>query len=131
MADPERRRRRLRHSPTGSGPVPEAGTGPTETGSGPTDAGTHRVTTRTARSPRSERDQRTALRPHGGTEEQDGERGLRGLVGAGSSQVRPAAALRIRDAARPTAADLAEAEANLVIIRRHWVPREGLPQQGR
>src|SRR5689334_8126342 len=39
------------------------------------------------------------------------ERGLRGLVGGGSSQVSVSAALRARDAARPTGADFAAAEA--------------------
>lgn len=50
------------------------------------------------------------------------ERGLRGLVGGGSSQVTPAAALRARDASRPRAEDLARAEADLVIVRRNWTP---------
>jgi hypothetical protein len=58
------------------------------------------------------------------------ERGLRGLVGGGSSQVSVAAALRARDAARPTEADLAAAEEELVIVRRGWVPREDLPPRG-
>ncbi|MEU8235107.1 hypothetical protein AB0C12_36415 [Actinoplanes sp. NPDC048967] len=56
------------------------------------------------------------------------ERGLRGLVGSGSSQVSVGAALRARDAARPTAEQLAEAEAELVIVRRNWMPREDLPR---
>jgi hypothetical protein len=55
------------------------------------------------------------------------ERGLRGLVGGGSSQVSVGAALRARDATRPTEADLTAAEAELVIVRRGWVPREDLP----
>jgi hypothetical protein len=59
------------------------------------------------------------------------ERGLRGLVGGGSSQVSVAAALRARDAARPTDADVATAETDLVIVRRGWVPREELPRPGR
>jgi len=59
------------------------------------------------------------------------ERGLRGLVGGGASQVSVAAALRARDAARPTDADLAAAEEELVIVRRGWVPREELPRPGR
>ena len=54
------------------------------------------------------------------------ERGLRGLVGGGASQVSVAAALRARDAARPTDADLAAADQDLVIVRRGWVPREEL-----
>lgn len=41
------------------------------------------------------------------------------------------AALRARDAARPTDADLAEAEARVVIIRRNWIPRDELPRTGR
>ena len=52
------------------------------------------------------------------------ERGLRGLVGGGSSQVSPTAALRARDAARPRPEDLARAEADLAIVRRNWSPRE-------
>jgi hypothetical protein len=32
------------------------------------------------------------------------------------------AALRARDATRPTEADLAAAESNLMIIRRGWTP---------
>jgi hypothetical protein len=64
-----------------------------------------------------------AVEPEGGFP----ERGLRGLIGGGASQVRPTAAMRARDSARPTAADLAWAEANLTIVRRHWTPREGSP----
>jgi hypothetical protein len=52
------------------------------------------------------------------------ERGLRGLVGGGSSQVSPTAALRARDASRPRPQDLARAEADLAIVRRNWAPRE-------
>jgi len=52
------------------------------------------------------------------------ERGLRGLVGGGSSQVSPAAALRARDAARARDEDLDRAERELIIIRRHWTPRD-------
>ncbi len=52
------------------------------------------------------------------------ERGLRNIVGGGSSQVTPSAALRARDAARPRPADLERAETELTIIRRHWTPRE-------
>lgn len=53
-----------------------------------------------------------------------GERGLRGLVGGGSSQVTPVAAMRARDASRPTPEDLARSDAELHIVRRHWVPRD-------
>ena len=50
------------------------------------------------------------------------ERGLRELVGAGSSQLGPVRAMRARDANRPTAADLAQAEEEVVLVRRHWKP---------
>lgn len=52
----------------------------------------------------------------------DAERGLRGIVGAGPSQVGVVGAMRARDAARPTPEDLAAAERELVIVRRHYVP---------
>jgi hypothetical protein len=59
------------------------------------------------------------------------ERGLRGLVGGGASQVSVSAAMRARDAARPSAQDLAAAERDLPIVRRGWVPREELTRPGR
>ncbi|MGW1059444.1 hypothetical protein [Micromonospora rubida] len=106
MGDVDRRRRRLRHHSDA-----EAPTAPT--------AGVQAV----GEPPRR----------RGGPagEERDGERGLRSLVGPGASQVGPLAALRARDAARPTDADLAEAEARVVVVRRNWVPREDLPRPGR
>ena len=55
-------------------------------------------------------------------DDRDAERGLRGLVGSGSSQVSVGAALRARDAARPTDEHLAEAERSLTIVRRNWSP---------
>ncbi|WP_375734689.1 hypothetical protein [Polymorphospora lycopeni] len=61
-------------------------------------------------------------------DDREAERGLRGLIGSGTSQVDVRAALRARDASRPTAADLAEAEDRLVVVRRNWVPREDLPR---
>jgi hypothetical protein len=63
-----------------------------------------------------------------GGDDREGERGLRGLVGSGSSQVSVGAALRARDASRPTDAHLAEAEQTLAIVRRNWLPREDLPR---
>ena len=62
------------------------------------------------------------------TRRPDLERGLRGIVGSGPSQVGVLGAMRARDAARPTAEDLAAAERDLVIVRRGWVPREDLPR---
>ncbi|HEX2419010.1 MAG TPA: hypothetical protein VHJ83_12955 [Micromonosporaceae bacterium] len=56
--------------------------------------------------------------------DRDTERGLRGLLGSGSSQVSVSAAARARDAARPTEEDVRRAEQDLTIVRRRWVPRE-------
>ncbi|MDI6102058.1 hypothetical protein QLQ12_25905 [Actinoplanes sp. NEAU-A12] len=64
-----------------------------------------------------------------GSDDREAERGLRGLVGSGSSQVSVGAALRARDASRPSDADLAEAERDLPIVRRNWLPREELPRR--
>jgi hypothetical protein len=49
---------------------------------------------------------------------------LRDLVGAGHSQLGVSGALRGRDVNRPTEEDLAEAEREVVIVRRHWKPRD-------
>jgi hypothetical protein len=51
------------------------------------------------------------------------DRGLRELVGAGPSQVGLSKALRARDVNRPTDQDVADAERELVIVRRNWKPR--------
>ncbi|MFC6022533.1 hypothetical protein ACFP2T_41055 [Plantactinospora solaniradicis] len=104
MGDPERRRRRLRHEPSSGagGPAGEGRRGP-EPGAGPGPV----------------------------NDDRDAERGLRGLIGSGASQVNVSAAMRARDAARPTDADLAEAAERLVLVRRNWVPREDLPRNGR
>jgi hypothetical protein len=61
---------------------------------------------------------------HPAHDEREGERGLRGLVGSGATQVSVTAALRARDAARPTEADMAAVEASLAIVHRGWVPRD-------
>jgi hypothetical protein len=109
MADQERRRRRLRQRPP---------TAPT-----PSDPADQSAATAGIEDPVT--DPRPGTRPTGsGLEEREIERGLRGLVGSGASQVGTGAALRARDAARPTAADLAEAEARLVVVRRNWTPRD-------
>ena len=55
---------------------------------------------------------------------EDHERGLRGLIGGGASQVSVTAAMRARDAARPSAQEIAAAEASLTIVHRGWVPRD-------
>ena len=58
-----------------------------------------------------------------------GERGLRGRVGGGSSQVKPVAAMRARDAARARDSDLERSQRELTVVRRHWSPRDYRPQQ--
>jgi len=115
MAEPERRRRRVRSSHSAPPPAP-ASTPPDE----PPAASTPPSSTPP--------DEPPAERPRRGGE--DAERGLRGLVGSGSSQVSVGAALRARDAARPTEEHLAEAE-QLPIVRRNWTPREELPRTNR
>jgi len=55
------------------------------------------------------------------TEMDKAERGLRGLVGAGPSQLTISAAMRARDAARPTPDELAAAD-ELPLVRRNYVP---------
>ncbi|MFG2065052.1 hypothetical protein ACGFIK_27005 [Micromonospora sp. NPDC048871] len=108
MADEGRRRRRHRHQ----GVPPQT----TDAGAAATTAGVHDGGEPPPRARRG-----------GGAEE--GERGLRGLVGSGSSQVSVTAAMRARDAARPTEEDLAAAEAEIVIVRRNWIPRDELPRR--
>jgi|ERR671930_554242 hypothetical protein len=118
MGDAERRRRRLRHQGETGAPDGE--------GAGAPPSGAEAELWPPAKLESSEPRGRRA-----GPAVDEGERGLRGLVGSGSSQVSVTAALRARDAARPTDADLAEAEARVVIVRRNWVPREELPRTGR
>ena len=59
--------------------------------------------------------------------DRDTDKVLRGLVGAGPSALRLDAAMRARDASRPTDDDIAEAEATLTIVRRQYIPTETLP----
>jgi hypothetical protein len=49
---------------------------------------------------------------------------MRDIVGAGHSQVSVSSALRARDLNHPSDDDLAEAEATLTIVRRHWQPAD-------
>jgi hypothetical protein len=90
-------------------------------------AARHRRRTRAARPARRDRPSERAELPS----EQAGEpsaappraeRGLRNLVGGGSSQLGVSGALRGRDVNRPTDEDLAEAERDVVIVRRNWKP---------
>jgi len=97
------RRRRRRRATAPQGPPPEAPEPP------PTPAARGR-----AEKPRA---------PRRAPREGNAERGLRDLVGAGRSQVGVGGALRARDVNRPTAEDLAAAEAEVEIVRRNWKPR--------
>jgi hypothetical protein len=110
MGDVERRRRRLRHQPEPE-PAPRPGDG----------VATPRIHDGTP-PPRGRRIT---------GEDRESDRGLRGLVGSGSSQVGLSAALRARDAARPSAEELARAGERVVLVRRNWVPREDLPRSPR
>jgi hypothetical protein len=50
------------------------------------------------------------------------ERALRALVSTRSTQLPPTVAMRAREVATPSAADLAAAEQELQIVRRHYIP---------
>ncbi|SDP49022.1 hypothetical protein SAMN04515671_4467 [Nakamurella panacisegetis] len=50
------------------------------------------------------------------------ERSLRALVSTRTTQLPPTVAMRAREVANPTAADLARAEEELIIVRRFYVP---------
>jgi hypothetical protein len=105
VTEPERttrRRRRSATSPQGAPPDVE----PAPTPQPPTPA--QRAP---SRKPRRQQD--------------TGEHGLHDLVGAGHSQLGVTGALRGRDVNRPSDEDLAEAERETTIVRRHWVPAEG------
>lgn len=138
MGEPERRRRRLRPPSGNAAPaapptadetaVPSAGSAltgaiddPAEASPAPAPAAPPAPVARPARNG-------SRRPPSGNGDDREAERGLRGLVGSGSSQVSVGAALRARDAARPTVQDLADADTNLTIVRRNWVPREDLPR---
>ncbi|KAB1905828.1 hypothetical protein J5U46_05585 [Micromonospora tulbaghiae] len=128
MGEAERRRRRLRHHGEAGTPADadSSGAGGTTASTAPVHDDVTPRPTRGGRPGEPEPRARRAAAPA-----EEGERGLRGLVGSGSSQVSVTAALRARDAARPTEDDLAEAEQRVVLIRRNWVPREELPRNGR
>ena len=135
MAEPvpprhrRRERRRARPARPADGTPRESAAAPvaapTEVGPPGGAAGTERVGTERDGTERSDppAEPRRARRPR----RAESERNLRGIVGAGSSQVGVVGAMRARDAARPTAADLAEAERDVVIVRRHYVPPDSLP----
>lgn len=58
------------------------------------------------------------------------DRALRDLVGAGPSQLGVSKALRGRDVNRPTDDEVAEAERDVTVVRRHWRPPDAHGQHG-
>jgi hypothetical protein len=128
MGEPERRRRRLRPSSSSATPanVPAPGD---QTVEPPAESPVTPAEPVGVRPPRGVPGRRPTSGAPGGAEDREAERGLRGLVGSGSSQVSVGAALRARDAARPTDEQLADADENLPIVRRNWQPREDLPKR--
>jgi hypothetical protein len=68
--------------------------------------------------------------PHGQRRRDPAERGLRGLVAAGPSQVGVIGAMRARDASRPRPEDIEAAERELTIVRRFYVPPDGSTPTG-
>jgi hypothetical protein len=110
MTEPtgRRARRRRRRATSPGGPPPERATAAEPAASGPVAA---------VEPPPAKRGAKKS-RPDSG----DRDRGLRSLVGAGPSQLGVDGALRGRDVNRPTEGDLAEAERDVVIVRRHWAP---------
>ncbi|MEV4619679.1 hypothetical protein AB0J74_13335 [Asanoa sp. NPDC049573] len=131
MGDNERRRRRLRHP--AARPVPEPPPAPDEALPTAVTPEVHDPAPDEL-PPAQRRPEQPEPRPRRGglppSEEREAERGLRGLVGSGASQVGTTAAMRARDASRPTAAEEAEAMDRMVVVRRNWIPREDLPRGG-
>lgn len=148
MGEPERRRRRLRPPSSGASAAPAVGdetagpatpaivtvpiADPEDTVRRPVEPAAPATEQRPVAADRPGRPARPGYggrRPSGPAgDDREVERGLRGLVGSGSSQVSVTAALRARDAARPSEQDLADADRDLTIVRRNWVPREDLPR---
>jgi hypothetical protein len=106
--DPTHRRRRRRATSAQGAPAPQAAAPQPTTPHPPA-----QPPAEPARAPRRARPNRD-----------NGDGGMRDLVGAGHSQVSVGNALRARDLNRPTDEDLAEAEATVVIVRRHWQPTQ-------
>jgi hypothetical protein len=67
---------------------------------------------------------KAAARSGEGQSGRDTDRGWRDLLGNTPSQVGVSGAMRARDVARPTPAELLAAEQDLLIVRRQWKPPE-------
>lgn len=61
----------------------------------------------------------------------DSDRSLRGLVSTRDTQVPAELAMRAREVDLPSAAELAEVEAGIVLVRRHYQPPAPLSAAGR
>jgi hypothetical protein len=110
-------RRRHRQRAT---PVPGPGATPERPGRTAAAGATAPVAAPAKGDPESTGRRGTPPRRRGGRD--TGEHGLRDLVGAGRSQLGLSGALRGRDVDRPTEEDLTEAERDVVLVRRNWVP---------
>lgn len=106
-------RRRRRRATADQGPPPAA-TGPS---AGPSAGPPAAAPPVPVGKPAPKADKSRRRDPGGGP-----DRGLRDLVGAGHSQLGVSGALRGRDVNRPTEDDLAQAERDVVIVRRNWKP---------
>ena len=118
MGEIERRRRRLRAPSAPPAPVPGPPPGGPPAVTAPEAVVTPAIEDPVEEAPRPARPAGPARPPRGrpvsgAGSGDDTERGLRGLVGSGSSQVSVGAALRARDACRPSDEHRADAEANL------------------
>ncbi|HEV2888019.1 MAG TPA: hypothetical protein VGX49_13980 [Jatrophihabitans sp.] len=112
---PRRRRRRARQSAAEPGGQP----GATADGQGARTGSEPKPAERRSGDPGTGRRDDPG-RGHG----RDSERGWRELAGSSPSQVGLGGAMRARDVARPTPAELAAAERSVVLIRRQWQPPE-------
>jgi hypothetical protein len=82
------------------------------------------------RADRSDQAERTERTDGASRRRETGDRGLRGLVAAGPSQVSLTSAMRARDAARPRPKDHAAAERELTLVRRYYVPPDDRGRPG-
>lgn len=113
------RRRSRRRATAHQGPPPPAAQ-PTPEPTTPDPAPTRAAVAEQAPPTRTDHPKQKKTQPKGGRA--SSPRGERDLAGSGTSQVGPTGAMRARDLNRPTDADLAQAEAELEIVRRHWAP---------
>ncbi len=111
-SEPTRRRRR-RRATAEQGPPPDPAAAPPA-------AAPSSPATPPSRSPAPAK---PAVKPDKPRRRDSGtDRGMRDIVGAGRSQLGVSGALRGRDVNRPTDDDVAQAEQEVVIVRRNWKP---------